>query len=99
MAREDVERALAAAIDAESQVGLRWWPGAVMAPVVVRRWASFARRHPKAKRPTVDDRILDLAKGLQAHFEPGTSYTPPSEWLHLTRILSRVLEGGGAADL
>jgi hypothetical protein len=68
MARDDVECALATAIDAESRVGLRWWPGAVMAPVAFRRWSSFARRHPKAKRPTTDERVLDLAKGLQAHF-------------------------------
>jgi hypothetical protein len=98
MAREDVERALAVAIDAESRVGLRWWPGADMAPVVVRRWSSFARRHPKAKRPTAEDRVLDLAKGLQGHFEPGTPYTPLSEWLHLAGILARVLESGGAAE-
>jgi len=94
MARSDVERALAAAIDAESQVGIRWWPGAEMAPVAFRRWSSFARRHPKAKRPTAEDRVLDLAKGLQAHFEPDTPYTPLSEWLHLAGILARVLESG-----
>ncbi len=62
-----------------------------MAPVAFRRWASFARRHPKAKCVTADDRILDLAKGLQAHFEPSTPYTPLSEWLHLAGILARAL--------
>ena len=91
MARDDVERVLAAAIDAESQVGIRWWPGAVMAPVAFRRWSSFAHRHPKVKRPTAEDRVLDLAKGLQAHFESNTPYTPLSEWLHLAGILKRVL--------
>ena len=58
------------------------------------RWASFARRHPKVKCPTVEDRVLDLAKGMQAHFEPDTPYTPLSEWLHLARILARVLGSG-----
>lgn len=91
MARVDVERALAAAIDAESEVGLRWGPGAEMAPVAFRRWSSFARRHSKSKRPAADDRVLDLAKGLQAHFEPDTPYTPLSEWLHLAGVLARVL--------
>jgi hypothetical protein len=93
MARVDVERALAVAIDAESQVGIRWWPSAEMAPVAFRRWYSFARRH-KAKRRTVEDRVLDLAKGLQAHFEPDIPYTPLSEWLHLARILAQVLASG-----
>lgn len=91
MARVDVERELAAVIDAESQAGIRWWSGAEMAPVAFRRWTSFARRHPKAKRPTLDDRVLDLAKGLQTHFEPDTPYTPLNEWLHLAGILARVL--------
>jgi hypothetical protein len=98
MARVDVESALAAAIDAESQVGIRWWPGAGMAPVAFRRWSSFARRHPKTKRLTTDDRVLDLAKGLQAHFEPDIPYTPLTEWVHLAGILARVLASGCAAE-
>jgi hypothetical protein len=89
MTRSEVESALAAAIDAESKIGIRWWPGAEMAPIVIRRWSSFARRH-KMKRPTTEDRVLDLAKGMQAHFEPGTPHTPLSEWLHLARLLGRV---------
>jgi hypothetical protein len=60
-----------------------------MAPIAFRRWSSFARRH-KTKRPTLEDRVLDLAKGLQAHFEPDTPYTPLSEWQHLARILADV---------
>jgi hypothetical protein len=63
-----------------------------MAPIALRPWSSFARRH-KTKRPTVDDRVLDLAKGLQAHFEPGIPYTPLSEWLHLAKILAQVDSG------
>ena len=94
MTRADVERALASAIDDESQVGIRWWPGANMAPVAVRRWSSFARRHPKAKHSTVEERVLDLAKGLQAHFEPDTPYTAFSQWLRLAEILARVLASG-----
>jgi hypothetical protein len=90
MARSEVENAVAAAIDAESKVGIRWWPGVNMAPIAFRRWASFARRH-QTKQPTVEDRVLDLAKGLKAHFEPGISRTPLSEWLHLARILAAVL--------
>lgn len=97
MARVEIERTLAAAIDAESRVGLRWWPGAEMAPIAFRRWFSFARRHPKAKEPSTDDRVLDLAKGLQSHFEPSTPYTPLSEWLHLAGILARVLASANDA--
>jgi len=87
MTRVDVENALAAIIDAESQVGIRWWPGAEMATIAFRRWSSFARRHTKAKHLTEDDQVLDLPKGLQAHFEPGTPYTTCREWLHLADIL------------
>jgi hypothetical protein len=98
MAREDVEREVAEAVDAESQTGIRWWPGQEMAPVAFRRWSSFARRHAKAKKPSADDQVVDLAKGLQAHFEPNTPYTPLSEWLHLAGILARVLAGGCAPE-
>jgi hypothetical protein len=91
MKRSEVEHALAAAIDVESQVGIRWWPGTEMAPIAVRRWYSFARRH-KSKHSTPEDRILDLAKGLQNHFERAKLYTPLSEWLHLAKILANVFE-------
>jgi hypothetical protein len=93
MTRTELELALTAIIDAESKIGIRWWPGAEMAPIVVRRWSSFRRRH-RTKRPTVEDRVLDLAKGLQAHFEPDIPHTPLSEWLYLARILAQVLESG-----
>jgi hypothetical protein len=91
MTRSDVEPKLAAAIDAESETGIRWWPGIEMAPIAVRRWISFNRRN-KTKRPTIEDRVLDLARGLQAHFEPDIPYTPLSEWLHLARILTKIFE-------
>ena len=78
MTRAEIETALAVAIDAESAVGLVWWPGHEMAPIAFRRWSSFVRRH-KGKRPTAEDRTLDLAKGLQAHFEPDFPYTPLSD--------------------
>src|SRR5262245_55441974 len=86
MTRSEVKRALAAAIQAQSRVGIQWWPGTKMAPIAFRRWSSFSRRH-RIKCPTIEDRVLDLAKGLQAHFEPDVPYTPLSEWLHLARIL------------
>jgi hypothetical protein len=95
MTRSEVETALAAAIDAESAVGIPWGPGREMAPIAFRRWSSFARRH-KTKRATTEDRILDLAKGLQAHFEPDIPYTPLSEWLHLARILAEVFDKLGS---
>jgi hypothetical protein len=91
MDRSEIETALAAAIDAESTVGIRWWPGSEMAPIAYRRWSSFARRH-KRKRPRTEDRVLDLAKGLQSYFEPSIARTPLSEWLHLARILLAVFE-------
>jgi hypothetical protein len=96
MTRSEVESALAAAIEAESKVGLQWsWPRTEMASIAFRRWSSFARRH-NTKEPTVDDRVLDLAKGLQAHYEPERLYTPFTEWLHLARILGRVFADAGS---
>jgi hypothetical protein len=86
MTRPEIEKALAAAIDTASQAGAPWWPGSEMAPIAFRRLTSFARRK-KLKKPKLDDRALDLAKGLQAHFEPDIPYTHPSEFLHLARIL------------
>lgn len=90
MMRAEVEARLAAVIDAESKVGIPWWPGSKMAPISFRRWTSFARRH-KTKNPTDEQRVLDLAKGLQAYFEPGFRYTPLSEFLHLARLVAREL--------
>jgi hypothetical protein len=94
MARNEVEAALAAAIDAESAVGIRWWPGSEMAPIAFRRWSSFSRRNG-AKHPTLELQILDLGKGLQAQFEPEGLHTPMSEWLHLARILAAVFARPG----
>jgi hypothetical protein len=71
MTRSEVEDALAAAIDAESATGIPWgWPSSEMASIAFRRWSSFARRHKTAKRPTLEDRVIDLEKGLQSHYEP-----------------------------
>jgi hypothetical protein len=89
MTRSEVETVLAAAIDAESSVGFSWWPGKEMAPIAFRRWSSFKRRH-KSKRTTAEDRAVDLAKGLRAHFEPTVLYTPMSDWLSLARKLAGV---------
>lgn len=90
MTRDEVEIAVAAAIDAESKTGASWWPGSEMAPIAVRRWFSFSRRR-KTKRPTNDDRVLDLAKGLQARFEPDALYTHFGEWMHLATVVAAIL--------
>jgi len=89
--RAVTEARLAEAIDAESLVGIHWWPGNEMAPIAYRRWFSFARRH-RTKGVADEQRITDLAKGLQAHYEPDR-HTPFSEWEHLAAILARVLDG------
>jgi hypothetical protein len=99
MTRSEIETALAAAIDAESLVGIRWWPGREMAPIAFRRWSSFDRRWRAVKRrhrtrtPTFDDRVIDMAKGLQAHFEPEIPYTEFGEFVHLAGLLIKALEG------
>lgn len=87
MMRSDLESALASAIDSDPEIG---WAGIEMAPIAFRRWSSFKHRH-KAKSPTIENRVIDLAKGLQAHFEPKIPYTPFSEWIDLARTLAKVL--------
>jgi len=87
MTNESLIYSLAAVVDRLSATGNRWWPGTEMAPVTVRRWDTYSRRHPKAKRVTIDERVLDLAKGLQTHFELGFG-TPLSEWRDLAEALA-----------
>lgn len=89
MTRDDVERLLAEAVEADRLLGSYWWPGEQIAPIAYRRWTSFERR-PRARNATVLDRTRDLAKGLQAHFEPDIPYTPFSDWMTLAEMLARV---------
>jgi hypothetical protein len=86
MERSGVEKALAAVIDAESEVGLRWLPGREMAPIAFRRLTTILRRRTK-RELGAESRIHDLAKGLKAHYEPKDCFTPMSEWLHLAGII------------
>src|SRR5260370_29607299 len=67
------------------------WPGEQIARIAIRRWDSYSRRHSKTKRVTDGERVLDLAKGLQAHFEPDIPYTPKSDWRALAEALVQVL--------
>jgi hypothetical protein len=83
---------LAAIVERLNATGDSWWPGAEIAGVAIRRWDSYPRRHPKAKRVTHDDRVLDLAKGLQEHFEPDTPCTHPSDWRALALALAEELQ-------
>ena len=96
MNRSEIESTMANVIDKESVVGLRWWPGKEMASIAYRRWSTFTRRHKKARCMTNEDRILDLAKGMQAHFEPDFAYTPLNEWLHLAHKLADVITSADA---
>ena len=89
MTRTEVEAMLAATIDAESLVGIHWRHGTELAQIAFRRWNSFERRN-KVKRPTMDNQILDLAKGLQSHIDP-TRHDPFDEYVHLAKLLAAVL--------
>jgi hypothetical protein len=65
--------------------------GEEIARTAIRRWSSYDRRHKKAKRVTDDARVLDLVKGLQAHFEPDIPYTHPTDWRALAEALAEAL--------
>ena len=47
-----------------------------MIAIGLRRWRSFERRN-KRKRPTLDDRVEDLAEGLRDAFEPDRKMVGP----------------------
>jgi hypothetical protein len=94
MSNEALLADLVTAIERLNTAGDSWtWPG--IAQVAIRRWESFDRRHPKAKVVTDNDRIRDLVKGLQAHFEPDVPYTHPTDWRALAEELARVLRTHG----
>src|ERR1700727_2003653 len=91
MSREDVEQALAEAVEELRMQGHPCWPGEQVAPISYRRWTTFSRR-TKATRVTREDRVRDLVKGLQSHFEPNIPYTHPSDWVALAEVLATVFD-------
>jgi hypothetical protein len=92
MSREASIAALTAVVERLNAAGDIWeCAGEEIARIALRRWSSYERRHPKQKRVSDDHRILDLAKGLQSHFEPDTPFTPFSDWSRLAEALAEVL--------
>ncbi|MCB9951684.1 MAG: hypothetical protein H6824_11945 [Planctomycetaceae bacterium] len=72
--------------------GASWnWPVDQIGTIALRRWNSFPRRN-KSKSPTRDDRIRDLIKGFQAHFEPDIPYTHVDDWRAIVEPIVDVLE-------
>jgi hypothetical protein len=95
MSHETLIPNLVNAIERLNAAGDSWgWPGEQIARIAIRRWDSYSRRHRKAKPATDDERVLDLAKGLQAHFEPDIPYTPKSDWRAFAEALAQVLRPG-----
>jgi hypothetical protein len=47
-----------------------------LAALAIRRWRSFDRRD-KARRPTLDLRVRDLAKGLAQNYPGDLLFVPP----------------------
>src|SRR5260370_31089691 len=84
---------LVATVECLNAAGDSWsWAGEEIARVAIRRWVSYSRRHNRAKRITTHERVIDLAKGLQAHFEPDIPYTHPSDWRALATALAEELQ-------
>ncbi len=93
MSREAILTSLVSVIQRLAAEGDPWgWPAAEIADIALRRWDSYGRRHPKTKRVSENARVLDLAKGLKAHFEPEVPYTHFSDWEHLAKTLAQALE-------
>jgi hypothetical protein len=92
MSRQALIPNLVAVVERLNAAGASWgWPGVDIARIAVRRWDSYSRRHNKVKHVTDDARVADLAKGLQAHFEPDIPYTHPSDWRALATALAEAL--------
>jgi hypothetical protein len=92
MSNEALIAGLIGAVERLNASGDAWgWAGEEIARVALRRWGSYSRRNPKAKRATDGGRVLDLADGLRAHFEPDIPYTHPSDWRALAAALAEVL--------
>jgi hypothetical protein len=94
MPHQDLIAKLAAVVARLNAADSWAWPGEEIAGVALRRWSSYARRHQKAKRATADERVLDLAKGLQARFEPDIPYTPLCDWRAFAGALAPELRAG-----
>ncbi len=71
-----------------------------IARVALRRWLSFDRRN-KVKQPTMEHRIIDLAKGIGSYIERDWQppMAPASEYRNLAGALAEVLEPGASSDL
>jgi len=95
MSQEPLIPHLVTVVERLKASGDSWgWPSVEIARVASRRWKSYSRRHEKTKRNAEDARVLDLAKGLQARFEPDIPYTHPSDWQALAQELAEVLRQG-----
>ena len=57
--------------------------------MAIRRWESFPRRN-KRKIATDDHKVLDLAKGLKAHFDK-ENHDHLVEYEVLARVLAKIL--------
>jgi hypothetical protein len=91
MERKEIESALVSALDADGCM----MPGYgysrnEIASIAIRRWQSFSRRN-KAKHPTESQRTLDLAKGLQEHFDP-IGHDHPTDFVRYAKILAAILK-------
>jgi hypothetical protein len=62
-----------------------------IADVATRRWNSFARRHPK--RFGLEDRVLDLARGLRERSPVDPIYVGPGDFSQLAVRLAAILKG------
>ena len=83
---------LAAAVERLNATADSWgWPAEEIARIAIRRWESYPGRHRKIPEQRLGHRVLDLAKGMQAHFEPDIPYTSKADWRALSDVLAKLL--------
>jgi hypothetical protein len=90
---------IVAIVDTHVAGGAHWGnKGEEIAHIAVKRWNSYAKRRPKAKRIRNSERVADLAKGFKVHFESGQKpwNIPDGEWSWLAECLVPVLREFGS---
>ena len=70
-----------------------WSDDVRVVEVAMRRWRSFDRR-TKVRRPTVEHRIEDMAKGIRDAIEPDRRMVGPimEDYRHTASVLAAVLQ-------
>lgn len=101
MSMEQTMVSIIAIVENQVAGGAHWGSsGSEIAKVAVKRWKTYSKRHPKTKRVQEWERVADLVKGFQAHFEAREKpwNIAPSEWKWLAESLVPILAANNLTE-